>query len=1055
MRRVLLTFALVMAVAVVASAQNETATLTGRVTDQTGSVLVGATVAVTNQATGVERVTVTNDAGRYVVAGLQPGTYRMVVTLDGFAQIVKTDVVLRVQDTVAENFELRVGSLSESTTVVASPVRLSTGSAAVSTSIDQVFVENLPLNGRTIQSLLALSPGMITTQTGDVGQISSDGLRTSMNSFYIDGVSANIGVSLAAGQAGYAGSGLGGFSALGTTNNLVSVDALQEFTVQTSTFSPEYGRQPGAQISMTTKSGTNSFRGSAFEYHRNDSMDAADWFVINRNLVKPESSTNDFGGTLGGPIVKNKTFFFLSYEGLRLLLPNTMTRNVMATWLRAQAHPALKPYIDATPAPTGPDNPTTGLATFTAAYSDPSELNATSLRLDQTVGGRATAFARYNYSPSWSIAHTSPYNSSETWMRTQTLTAGATMIFSPRLTNVARFNWSQNRGRSAFIDTDFPGTVPLPDSAKAIAGMDPSVSRGLLTLVNGAAGGLFGYTGNNTSTQYNVTNTVTWLRGNHTVRVGLDYRHFAPVIRPPQNDMTAVFTTPASVITGVATAVTAARYRESGYTYNNVSLFLQDAWRISDRLSVDYGLRWDVNPPPTIDPAPMLVNGAPNFSTATLGEKGQKPYETRWTNVAPRLGIVYKLRASPSWETIVRGGGGLFYDVGAGSPATGAAALYPHLNIISFSNHPFPFAPIVVPEPSMTPPYPATSYLVRYDGYVTPRVYQWNAAIEQALGRNNRITLTYTGNAGRRLLRRSNPTNRAYNNPLFAPTASFFTSTNLPGKGDESDYKALKAQFRHQSKSLNVMLNYTLAKAMDTNGSDTQPVAIADPGYLGWLQPEGDYAYSIFDRRHSFKAAATWSLPGIGQAGVLHALTSNWAMHWVVQAESARPLNVAYVWTMLASGQSYSLRPDLVSGQPIWISDANEPLGKRLNPAAFTPLSNPASRAGNLPRNGIRGFGYWQADAGIDRQFRLPRHIKMRVKAEVFNVFNVANFANPNTILGSLNTAGTFSPFAPFGRSTQMLNRGTTSSQQSNDYVNAVYAIGGPRAVQLSVRLTF
>jgi hypothetical protein len=317
------------------------------------------------------------------------------------------------------------------------------------------------------------------------------------------------------------------------------------------------------------------------------------------------------------------------------------------------------------------------------------------------------------------------------------------------------------------------------------------------------------------------------------------------------------------------------------------------------------------------------------------------------------------------------------------------------------------------------------------------------------------VSVTYVGNAGRRLLRRSNVTNRAFNNPLFAPTASFFASTNLPGKGDESDYHALQIQFRHQTSSLNAMVTYTLGRAMDTNGSDTTLASLADPGYLGWLQPEGDYSYSSFDRRHSLRAALTWNLPSAGESGILNAITRDWMMNWVLQAESARPLNVTYVWTYLASGQSYSLRPDLAPGQDIWIADANEPEGKRLNPAAFAYLKDPSERPGNLPRNGIRGFGYWQADVGIARQFPLTPAMKLRVSAEIFNVLNVTNFANPSTLLGSLNSAGVWSPLATFGKSTQMLNRATTSGQQANDVVNPNYAVGGPRAVQLSARLTF
>src|SRR5271170_202271 len=307
---------------VVACAQLEGARISGRVTDPTDAVIVGAECTITDIETNASTITTTNEDGIYVILDLRPATYRLTIQKDGFRTVVQPNLPLYVQDALNENFKLAIGSVSDTATVVDEAPLLQTDSAAVSTLVNQQFVANMPLNGRSFQALIALTPGIVfTSQNLGQGQFSANGQRSDANYFMVDGVSANFGVTIG-GLGQTLGGAIPGFTAQGGTNGMVSVDAMLEFRIETSSYAPELGRTPGAQISIATKSGGNQFHGTAFDYLRNDVFDARNYFDA-PPLPKPPLRQNDFGGTVGGPILKDRTFFFFSYEGLRLRLPQT------------------------------------------------------------------------------------------------------------------------------------------------------------------------------------------------------------------------------------------------------------------------------------------------------------------------------------------------------------------------------------------------------------------------------------------------------------------------------------------------------------------------------------------------------------------------------------------------------------------------------------------------------------------------------------------------------------------------------------------------------------
>src|SRR6266404_3130388 len=318
-------FALLFSFTVVIRAQSTNASLTGRVTDPQKAVIADVKVAAISAGTNFRYQTTTNGSGEYHLANLPPNAYRIEIEKDGFKKLIKPDVILHVQDALKLDFEMTLGDVSETVTVEAGAPLVNTESATVSTVIDRTFVENLPLNGRSFQTLIALTPGVVAVATkgNDQGQFSVNGQRADANYFTVDGVSANFGITGFITLTQTAGGALPALSASGGTNSLVSVDAMQEFRIQTSSFAPEFGRTPGGQISIVTRSGTNAFHGTLFEYFRNDVLDARDWFVNFNNLAKPAERQNDFGGVFGGPVLKDKAFFFFSYEGLRLRQPAT------------------------------------------------------------------------------------------------------------------------------------------------------------------------------------------------------------------------------------------------------------------------------------------------------------------------------------------------------------------------------------------------------------------------------------------------------------------------------------------------------------------------------------------------------------------------------------------------------------------------------------------------------------------------------------------------------------------------------------------------------------
>jgi hypothetical protein len=519
--------------------QSTSASINGRITDPSKALIAGAKVAVTGAATNARFQAMTDASGQYFLTNLPPGAYRIEIQKAGFKKLVKPDVILHVQDALDIDFEMTLGAASETVTVEGGAPLVNTESGAVSTLVDRRLVENLPLNGRSFQTLIALTPGVVVTATAfdDQGQFSVNGQRADANYFTVDGVSANFGVNGYFPMVQTASGSLPALSPGGGTNSLVSVDAMQEFRIQTSSFAPEFGRTPGAQISIVTRSGTNAFHGTLFEYFRNNVLDARDWFTNYNGLPKPGERQNDFGGVLGGPVVRNRTFFFFSYEGQRLRQPATQQTVVPDAASRQQALAAMQPYLNAFPVANGPAAGP-GAAQFNASYSNPSNLDATAIRVDHVLGARLTLFGRYNYSPSnlvlrgplTGVGDVLSQTTSE-FSSVHTGTLGLTESITPRISNEVRANYSNQSIRLTYRLDTFGGAVPLSDAALFPPGI--SSATGVFGFyIPGVGDYNQGKSGMNEQRQVNFIDNLSVTKAGHQWKFGVDYRWLAPFNSP-------------------------------------------------------------------------------------------------------------------------------------------------------------------------------------------------------------------------------------------------------------------------------------------------------------------------------------------------------------------------------------------------------------------------------------------------------------------------------------------------------------------------------------------
>jgi len=1054
----------VLSIPLITFAQSTDATLMGRVLDPGKATVPGASVEATNVDTNVSYKGTTDSEGRFTISDLPPGNYRISVAKPGFKSLVKPDVFLHVQDVIALNFDLPLGSVSEVVTVEGGAPLINTESAAVSTVVDRQFAENLPMNGRSFQTLIELTPGVVVTPSSltDNGQFSVNGQRAAANYWMVDGVSANVGI----GTSTFAANGLAGanaaFSALGGTNSLVSVDAMQEFRIQTSTFAPEFGRTPGGQISIATRSGTNQFHGTVFDYLRNDLFDANNWFANFNGLPKPEERQNDFGGTFGGPIVKDKMFFFFSYEGLRLRLPQVAESLVPDLSARQNAAPAMQPFLNAFPLPNGPagtDNSTTQVAQFNASFSNSATLDAYSLRVDRKFTDKLGFFGRYNYSPSESAqrgVNNATLNSvTPSRITMQTGTVGFTWALFPTSVNDLRFNYSRTDSKSYTYTGALGGAIP-PASLPFPSGVNASNAQLLLFWNN-----LFPYAGlnpgpqgHNLQRQINLVENLSVQKGSHGLKLGIDFRRLSPVFGNTDYFQEALFSDVPSSLSGNISSFFITSGRSMSFYFHNLGAFAQDTWRVNSLLTLTYGLRWDVDFAPSSNPAMLAVTGFDlnNLSNLALAPAGTPPFATTYSNLAPRIGMAYQIHRSQNLETVIRGGFGVFFDLATSEIGNSISPfLYPFGGANFGSGGTFPLNPNVAAPPPITP---ANLQVFGAGGVFDPHLdlpysLEWNFAVEQALGAQQTLSVSHIGSVGRRLLQ------TAF---VSAPSPTF-AAVGLTSNAATSDYDALQIQFKRRlSGGLQALGSYTWSHSIDTAsagslfgnfGNVLLPTAIQ--------QNRGP---SDFDIRNAGSIGVTYDIPARRRNAFSDAILRGWSLENVFQARSSLPVNAQSGRYSFLDKFRVRVRPNIVPGQPFYLfgsectstlqalgeltSTQSCPGGMALNPNAF--VNPPAGQEGNLGRNALRGFGAWQWDFAVHRDFPIHESVKLQFRAELFNLLNHPNFGAPISALNNKRQ---------FGLATQTLGSYLADGNAGGGALSPLYQIGGPRSAQFALKLFF
>ncbi|MBL0156220.1 MAG: TonB-dependent receptor [Bryobacterales bacterium] len=1038
------------------------ATLSGRVFDPSGQPVPQARVHLSPESGGPAVERTTDDHGLYVLVAIDPGQYQLSIVKAGFQTARRSGLTIGVAGAAVVDVTLVLGESSYSVNVEAGTTEIDRDLTATGTVVDRKFVENLPLNGRSFQSLIELSPGVVLTKstTTSPGQFSVNGQRANANSFIVDGISANVAASTIATFSQQAAGTLPGLTVFGGTNSLVQLDALQEFRVQTSGFAAEYGRAPGAQIVMATRSGTNQMRGSLFYELRNEKLDANDWFANAAGRGRAPFRLNQFGGTLGGPVTvpggykgKDRTFFFVAYEGLRLREPQFSRTQVPTESARARAKGPIQQLLNAFPLPNAASpftNPDQGL--YEASFSNPATSNLFSSRIDHVMRRSGSVFFRLNIAPTDRQTRAFANQVTTTASRTDTFTGGWTLSLTPRLVSEFRANWSGSRGGFDWDCGAIAGGVCPPDELlfpaytsrdRASAGYFLGAFLTGINPPNLTQGRSIG----NRQRQLNIVEAVSWLKGGHSFRFGADFRYLFPIADFREYGISYSFGTITRAIDqAVATVSVQALAPRGGFTLPGTALYAQDVWRANPRLTVNMGLRWElVSSPRTSQDRPLYtLTQVSNLLTTAIAPAGTAPWHTRWANFEPRFGVSYLI--SRSRQLLFKAGVGLFHDLGTGQASRGFNS-WPYNSVRSTVDAPFPApAPVLQSLPfSTAAPYSSEFYIT--DPHLRqPYTMHWSAGFEKQWSRAGSLEARYVGNAGRSLLfteflrnRPPNPSlglpaNIVLNPALFDNNARLYLTRNLAS----SDYHSLQAQFRRRIlNGFQAQVSYTWAKALDNLSDETLLSAPVEQ-----INRDLNRGPADFDVRHNLVSALSYNLPN--RSAGMGWLLGGWSTDSFLRLRTATPVNVLSGSDTINAGITSVVRPDLVSGRPLYLESGAYPGGRRINPNAFAAPG--AGRQGHLGRNALRGFSAIQWDLALRREFLLAERVRTELRAEAYNVLNRPNFADPSGVLASGST-----PDPAFGLSQNMLGRSLSGSGG----FSPLFQVGGPRSMQFVLKVMF
>ena len=812
---------------------------------------------------------------------------------------------------------------------------------------------------------LSLVPGTVVTNntTTDGVDVSVNGQTPTSNLFAVDGVNMNVGIGPGGQSPGASVAGTSpATTASGGTSGIAPLAAVSEVTIATNTVEPQYGRLPGAQINLVTKSGTNEFHGSLGQFFGNNLFAANDWFANSRNLGQAPRRLNNFSGTFGGPIRKDKTFFFASYDGLRLRQPTTTITDVPSLNTRQAAPGAVQTFLNAFPAPNG--NPTSsGFAEFAASYANPARHDVATIRVDEAINSRSILALRYTFADSDSSIRGGDGFSLNTInqirKRAQTFTASLNQTLSPNMVLNLTGNYSRTRANGSYLVDEFGG-AGVPPSFFNLSNSSFAVD------LNARGANIFaGSDTANVQRQLNLLGGLTLVHGSHDLKFGVDYRRLAPIISSRAVEDSLLFNgvTPAS--NGVPTRVNHLTHLSPQTPlFDNLSLYAQDEWQWTPRLALTYGLRWELNPAPHSD-----VLGA-------------RLWQTTYANFAPRFSFAYKIAKTDGAALILRGGVGVHYDVGQEFAGDAFVDSVPFLGGASTTDS------SVLPASGSLP-------FINFDPHLKlPYVLGWNVSLQGELGPKQTVSVAYVANTGRRLL----------SSQTVFDAEPRFGFTRFISNRAESNYRSLQVQFdRRLANGLKSVVAYTWAGLKDDVNLDTARRVL-----FAGANAEADRGSSDFDVRHSLNGFVSYELPALFARGLGNKVLRNWAVDSIFALRSARPVNVLLGFPT-TYGFAY-VRPRGVAGEPLYLFDAALPGGRRINPAAFVlPLT---LTQGDLARNSLRGFPFYQFDLALRRSFAFSESTHLQFQADAFNVFNHPNFEDPAG--DDLHLGPTFGQWIPY-----------------------------------------
>jgi hypothetical protein len=1050
-----------------ATAQTQRAAIRGTVVDMNGAVIRGATVKLVNEATNESRDTVSGAEGEYTFASLQPGSYKLEGAAAGFSTLRRT-VELQVNQEIRIELTLSVQGVVIIELIEATSL-LKEDSPALGTVVDNRQVTDLPLDGRNFYELNLLVPGAVPAAQGSAGSVRGDfafsvnGAREDSNNFLLDGV-YNVDPKL------------------NTFGVRPSVDAIREYEMLTSTYDASFGRNPGAQVNVVLKSGSNEIHGSAFEFFRNAALDARNYFAPG-DQSKPQYQRNQFGFSLGGPIRKDKTFFFADYEGTRAqegitritsvptlaarngdfsaYLPptsvvaanntscnpirldngqpfvNTPSQFILCNRLLGPPvafagnflpQPFMNPIGRAIAALYPAPNRNAAFANFVSSPSQRDRNDTFDVRLDHIWNQSSNWVFRYSFGdrdlfepfsgPSFSQV---PGYGTDIPRRSQNILLGETHVFSPNFINDARVAF--NRVAIGVLQEQFGVST---NRAVGLPELSSNPRDFGLSFITVSGYSPLGDESNNpqrsVTNTYQILDTATYTHGQHLLKFGLDFRFVQQNgFRDVQSRgfLTFLDSTPQGAITGNALAdlLIGLPFRTAGARVDNAQhlrtesydLFINDSFRITPKLTINAGLRYEYNSPPVdafdraniYDPAtqtlvPVGTNGVPRS-----GFDGDR------NNFAPRVGLAWT--PFDSGKTVLRAGYGIYYDQSALAPGEALYFNAPYFDFNLF--FPLPGLPLTVNDPFPTNfpfPLPDSALAIQRD-FRTPYMQHWNFNVQQELGTGRVLEVAYVGSKGTKMV-----SARDMNQP--PPSAAPFNPRPVPQFADitiiesrsNSNYNSLQVKFQQRFKQgLQFLTSYTWSKSIDDASNFF--TSAGDPNFpQDSNNAAAERARSNFDVRQRFVASYTYDLPfGRGQRfvsndGFATTLLTGWQTNGIVTLQTGRPFTVALPTDFDNSGTGFANlgfgandRPN-VSGDPRL---QNRTPDRWFNTAAFS--LPPFGSFGSAGRNILDGPGYQNVNASLVKNTSLTERVNLQIRAEFFNLFNHVNFNLPDNFFGS------------------------------------------------------